>query len=96
MAAERGGAQDPDGPLGDGGGVNVPIPGGPVDGQGQPGGTTLPTNLGGPNFAGWDAPTWAANMKGVCAGERGTGANGIRRTVRGLRRTSSEPPVPNP
>ena len=88
MAAERGGMDDPVGPrvdMGPGvgrGGIDVPIPGGL-------------------NFAGWDAPTWAANVRGAFAGAgvaEGTGqtGTGVRRNVRVLRRTSSEPPRPNP
>ena len=93
MAAERGGGQDPVGPGVERDGINVPIPGGP----------------GGPNFAEWNAPTWAANVRGAFEGGAGAGGTGngagqtgartetgARRTVRALRRTSSEPPNPNP
>ena len=75
-----------------GDGINVPIPGG-LD------------------FGAWDAPTWAANVRGAFAGGPGAGGPGglfqetgqagvtggaTRRRVRTLRRTSSEPPNPNP
>ena len=63
MVAEHGGGQDPVGPNGEPGGqgegVNVPVPPGPVDANPQPAGPTLPQNPG----AAWDARLLAQDAR---------------------------------